>query len=62
MEEVPLNKNMSINVLQLNWEQGHRKHSFFFFFIVKIQTESNRREAVTVKHITAVQFWKPYLS
>lgn len=42
MEEVPLNKNISINVLQRNREE-HRKHPFV---IVKIQTESNRRVAL----------------
>lgn len=38
MEEVQLNKNISIAVRQLNWEQGYRKHSFL---TVKIQTLSN---------------------
>lgn len=57
MEEVQLNKNISITVLQHNREQGHRKH----FFTVKIQTLGNRCVAVTVNHVHLL-FRKPWIA
>lgn len=53
MEEVPLNKHISITVLTTELRTRTWKT---FFFTVKIQTESNGCVAVTARHITVVQF------
>lgn len=56
MEEVPLNKHISITVHTTSITELRTRTWKTFFFTVKLQTESNGCVAVTVRHITVVQF------